>query len=220
MYVQAFMTMDPVTVTPSTDVAEAIRQMKRANCRRLPVLDNGRLVGIVTLHDMYGILPHHVNPAKADLAPGLESGIAVGDVMTRDVITAEPTEPLEEVAERMRRNRVGGIPVVHRGVLVGIITESDIFRVFTQLMGGQYGGVRISLEVQPEPMSLHKLLEFAGVYAIRIISLSMFRSEAGDRILVTMRVAGEDIERFLNSLWNAGYRVTGVLHGGRDAPGR
>jgi len=158
-----------------------------------------------------------VNPAKEELPVALHTGIAVGQVMTREVITAEPTEPLEDVAERMRRNGVGGIPVVHRDRLVGIITESDIFGAFTQLMGAGFGGIRITLDTQPGPASLRKVLGSADVYAIRIISLAMCRNQAGDRLLLTMRISGADVERFVSSLWNAGYRVTGVLrHGGTE----
>ncbi len=210
MYVQMHMTGDPVTIPSDCDIAEAVRIMKKHDFRRLPVVDAGKLTGLVTLHGLYRALPENINPARGDLPETLLCGTLVREVMSDEVITAEPTEPLEEAAERMRRHKIGGMPVVRRGEVVGVITESDIFRAFMQLMGAGLGGIRISFDVSPQPATLHKVLQTAGVYGVKVNSLTMCRTVAHDRVTFTMRIEGQDVNRFVASLWKSGYRVVGV----------
>ena len=211
MYVQTYMTPDLVTIPSYQDAAEALRVMRRHGIRRLPVLDQGKLVGIVTLHGLYRVLPENVNPAKAALPPTFRTGSAVGEIMDREVITAKASEPLEDVAQRMREHKISGVPVVRRGEVVGIITESDIFRVFAQVMGAGLGGVRIAFDLKYDPTCLGDILQSAKVYGITVNSLAMCRSLTGERVTVTMRIDGQDVERFVRSLWNSGYRVVGVI---------
>jgi len=213
MFVQTYMTPDPVTVAPESDVVEALRTMERRGIRRLPVIEGGRLVGMVSRGELYRALPRDINPTKRDLPDNLRAGTPVSEIMSRDVVTAAPSEPLEEAAERMRRHGVGGMPVVQRGRVVGMITESDIFRAFMQVMGAGLGGIRVTFDMPPGPPAVQKVLQCANIYGIRVNSLAMCRSGAEDRMTFTLRIEGPDVERFIRALWQAGYRVMGVRRG-------
>lgn len=128
--VRDWMTRDLVTVTPDTPAIEAGRLMSENGVRRLPVVADGALLGIVTLGDIRG--------ARAATASGLDlwelnyrlTQLPVSEIMSSDVLTARPDETVGEAAARMMDNKIGGLPVVDaRGNLCGILTESDIFRL-------------------------------------------------------------------------------------------
>jgi CBS domain-containing protein len=123
MLVATRMSCPVVTVRPDDDFQRALSLMQEKRLRRLPVVDGvGRLVGIVAERDlMLAALQY------------LQSRVDVAEFMTRDLVTSTPTMDLREAAKLMLANRVGGLPVVEDGKLVGIITESDIFRRFVEL---------------------------------------------------------------------------------------
>jgi acetoin utilization protein AcuB len=130
LLVEDWMTPDPITIDSGVTLPEAHRIMKENHIRRLPVVDDGRLVGIVTWGD--------IREASASDCTSLDmfelfyllETLPVRQFMTRDPITVTPITPLARAAQLMLEHKIGGLPVVdHRGRLVGIITESDIFRV-------------------------------------------------------------------------------------------
>jgi acetoin utilization protein AcuB len=130
--VRDWMTRDPITITCGTTLPEAHRLMMDHSIRRLPVVDDGQLVGIVTLGD--------IREAEASDATSLSifelhyllARLSVSDFMTRDLITVTPTTSMERAAQIMLEHKIGGLPVVERGKLVGIITGSDIFRMLVK----------------------------------------------------------------------------------------
>lgn len=212
MYVQMWMSSDVITASPQQDVAEALAVMKRRRVRRLPVVEKGALVGIVTLHHLYRVLPRDVNPTREDSAPTGPTGIPIGEIMERDVVTTTPFEPLEDVAEIMRKRKIGGVPILQHGKLVGIITESNIFEAFAQALGAGRGGVRITFDLETDPKALGKIARMMTTFAIELISLAMYCVPSKKREVFTMRVQGRDVERFIKGLWQKGYRVVGVKH--------
>jgi CBS domain-containing protein len=122
--VQDWMTPNPYTIVPLTTLSEAYNLMKKRSFRRLPVVFEGRLLGIVSLGDLREAMAPH---------PGGDTGsnamVTVEQIMTRDVVTIAPQETLRAAAERMLQRKIGCLPVVSEGKLVGIISESNIFRV-------------------------------------------------------------------------------------------
>lgn len=117
--VRHWMSPSPVTVSPGTRVADVDRLLKERQIRRVPVVDDGALAGIVSLGDLREAREQH------ESAP-------VEQIMTREVITVRPDDTLRVAAQRMLEHKIGGLPVLDKGELVGIITESDIFRVLVQ----------------------------------------------------------------------------------------
>lgn len=126
--VQDFMTEMPVVITPSTSLVEAYNLMFDHEIRRLPVISDGELVGIVTLSDILQATPGYFD--DADMETRLEMAArTVRDIMTYDPVTVAPEDTIQEAAERLLEYQISGLPVVQDGHVVGIITESDIFRL-------------------------------------------------------------------------------------------
>ncbi len=127
--IKDWMTPDPITICPETTLPEANRLMKECGIRRLPVVDNGRLVGIITLGDVREASPSNATSLSIYELNYLISRLTVGTVMTQDPITITPDTTIEAAARLMLEHKIGGLPVVDGTRVVGIITESDIFRL-------------------------------------------------------------------------------------------
>ena len=127
--VRDWMSSDPVTIDPQTTLPEANRLMKECGIRRLPVVDNGRLVGIVTLGDIREASPSNATSLSIYELNYLIARLTVGHIMTREPITIAPDSSIEAAARLMLEHKVSSLPVVDGNKVVGIITESDIFRL-------------------------------------------------------------------------------------------
>lgn len=146
MLVRDRMTLNPVTTTPEVSVTDALRLMSEKKIRRLPVLDDqGHLVGIVSDRDLLLASPSPATSLAIWEIHELLAKLTVGKMMTREVITVPEDTPLEEAARIMADSRIGGLPVMRGSDLVGIISESDLFKVLLQLLGGRRPGVRITV---------------------------------------------------------------------------
>lgn len=125
-----WMTPNPITITPDTTLPEAHRIMKERNIRRLPVMENDRLVGIVTLGDVRGAEPSGATSLSIWEINYLVSRLRIAEIMTPDPVVINADSPVSRAAHLMLKYRVSGLPVVdYDGHLIGIITESDIFRM-------------------------------------------------------------------------------------------
>ncbi len=130
--VRDWMTANPISIDPKTTLPEANKLMKECHIRRLPVVDHGKLVGIVTLGDVREAQPSDATSLSIFELNYLLAKLTIEKIMTRDPITIAPGATIREAAQVMLDRKIGGLPVVEEGKLVGIITESDIFRVLVQ----------------------------------------------------------------------------------------
>jgi CBS domain-containing protein len=130
--VRDWMTPNPITIQPKTTLPEAHRLMSESHIRRLPVVQNGRLVGIVTLGDVREASPSDATSLSIYEMHYLLAKLTVESIMTREPLTISPQASIRQAAQLMLEHKIGGIPVVEGERLVGIITESDIFRVLAQ----------------------------------------------------------------------------------------
>lgn len=146
MQVTYRMTKNPMTVTPDTPVPEAREKMKKEKIHRLPVVDkNNKILGIITEKDILYASPSKATTLDVYEISNLMSKLKVQSVMTKEVISADSDTPLEDAARIMADNDIGGLPIVDNGLLVGIITESDLFHVFIELFGAREKGWRMTL---------------------------------------------------------------------------
>jgi acetoin utilization protein AcuB len=146
MLVKKRMTPNPITVSPDISIAEAMTWMNREKVRRFPVVDKkGKLIGIVTRDDLLYASPSSVTSLNVWEVNYLLSQVKVRDVMTKDVITIDEDCPIEEAARILADNKIGGLPVMRGDLVVGIITESDLFKVFLELFGAREKGIRLTL---------------------------------------------------------------------------
>jgi len=128
--VRDWMSCKVITVTPETTLPAVEQLMVSKTIRRVPVVDNGRLVGIVTYGDIRNARPSAVSSLNIWELNYLITRIKMSEIMTRDPITVSPETTIGEAAQKMLANMISGLPVLDsQGHLVGIITESDIFRL-------------------------------------------------------------------------------------------
>jgi acetoin utilization protein AcuB len=193
MLVGERMTSDPVVIHDNTPIDEAMKIMRDNKVRRLPVLNNkGTLVGIVSERDLLFASPSPATSLSIYELHYLMSRITVADVMTTEVITVAEDTPLEEAARIMVDNKIGGLPVVSNRELVGIITETDLFKIFLELLGAREMGVRLTMLVPDEKGMLAKITgEITGLGG-NIVSLSTFLGEDPTNALLTIKV--QDVE--------------------------
>jgi len=131
-FVADWMTPNPITVVPKTTLPDAHKLMKESKIRRLPVVDHGQLVGIVTLGDVREAQPSNATTLSIYELNYLLSKLTVDRIMTREPLTIAPGDTIRQAAQVMLEHKIGGLPVMDGDRLVGIITESDIFRVLAQ----------------------------------------------------------------------------------------
>jgi acetoin utilization protein AcuB len=190
MLVNERMSKRPITVTEDSPVDEALKLMRDKRVRRLPVLDKkGELVGIVSEKDLLYVSPSPATSLSIFEIHYLLSQLEVGEIMTRDVITVSEYTPLEEAARIMDDNKIGGLPVTRDGKLVGIITESDLFRTFVEILGARDQGVRLSMLVSDQPGILADITRAIADMGGNIVSLGTFLGEDPTNRLVTVKVA-------------------------------
>lgn len=184
-----------IALHPDTPLADALALMKHEHIRRAPVIKDGRLVGIVSEKDLLHASPSEATSLSIWELHYLLSKLTIDHVMTRQVLTVSEDTPLEEAARIMADNKVGGLPVLRDGHVIGIITETDLFKVFLELMGARAAGVRITALVTDEPGQLAKLTQAIADIGGNIISLGTFAGEDPANFLLTCKVAGPSPEQ-------------------------
>ena len=162
MFVYKHMTAPPVTVPPRTDVAAASEIMRQHHFRRLPVVDNGRLVGIVTDRDLREVSASPATSLSIFELNYLLSKMQIKDLMRTRVVTIAAAAAIEEAALLMYEHKIGGLVVVDAAQqVVGVITESDVFKAFVNIMGLPQGKTRLTLTFEDR---IGALCDISGVF--------------------------------------------------------
>lgn len=193
------MTADPIVVPPSATVDEATSLMRRGRFRHLPVVSDGVLVGVVSERDLHA--GDHVVPDELHL------GRPVRSMMTPDVITIGPDDPVEQAARLMLENKAGCLPVIEDARLVGIITEADIFRAFVQVLGVMEPGTRIQIRCADLGCALDQIATVAREQRVRVISVVSDPATAGRSAGLVVRFGTMMIAPLVAALRAAGLEV-------------
>ena len=203
MFVKLWMSKDPIVITLEQTLAEADTMMHQHGIRRLPVVDaEGSLVGMITREDIMRAMP------IASDDPGMAGQIPVEGFMTASPITAGPMDPLEAVALLMRKNQIGGLPVVDQdGRLIGILAESDICRALMDILGAEEGGARIELQIGKTTRELYETFEIFKDFDMTVRSMAIYPDFSENHQLLTLRVQGEELDKMLDALWKSGCKI-------------
>jgi acetoin utilization protein AcuB len=201
MLVHERMGKHPLTVKPDAPVDATLKRMKEERIRRFPVVgDEGALVGIVSQTDLLHAAPSPSTSLSVYEMHYLYSRIEVSQVMTEDVITVEHDEPIEEAARLMIDHRIGGLPVMREGELVGIITETDIFKAFMEMLGARDQGVRLTVLCPDRRGELAALANAVAELGGDIISVGTFWGEDARSSLITIKVANVDKDEIVEKI--------------------
>lgn len=209
MYVKNRMTKNPITIAANAPITDAVALMKEKNLRRVPVVDGERIVGVLTQGDIQTVSPTKATSLSIFEINYLLSKLTVKDAMTKTPITIESDSLLEEAAVIMRQKRIGTLPVTEKGKLVGIITESDIFDAFIDLLGFKDVGSRITVEVQDVPGVMAHIAEIYKSFNVNISHIAVYRENGtSDIVIRSEAVETADLEKMLIE---NGYKIKHVL---------
>ncbi len=209
MYVKDIMTTNVVTVPSSTSIADARRIMKAHKCRRLPVVDKGKLVGIVTENRL-----EQVSPSKATSLTVWEIGYllektTVKEIMEKHVITVEPGMTVEEGLAIAQSNRVGAVVVVAEGRVEGIITTNDFFyKIANKILGIGEPGVRVEVIDGGEGLALEEIISAVNKHNLRIVTLHVIAPPDKEKKDVVAHIETNNTEKLVEELRGKGYSVS------------
>lgn len=208
MLVRDRMSAPAVTIDVKGSIAEARALMRHYEIRRLPVLQKGRLVGIVTQTDLMQAMPSSASTLSTWEVPTLLRKACVKDIMTPDPITIGPEVPIEAAAFIMRGQKIGGLPVVRDGRLLGMITESNLFDAFVELTGLREGGARLVVDLANRADAIAQVAAITYAAGILLTSMATFRGN-GHRLAI-LRVDTSDPLELAQELGERGFPVLEV----------
>ncbi len=199
-----------ITVSPDLPILEALDLMRREHIRRTPVVHEGKLVGIVAEKDILHAAPSSATSLSVWELHYLMSKVTVKDVMTKDVLTVDESTPIEEAARLMADSKVGGLPVLRAGKMVGIITETDIFKIFLEMLGAREKGIRATVLVPNRAGEISRLSSAIFDIGGNIIALGTFAGEDPSTYTVTLKVVGPSQDQLRATLEPLVVRLTDI----------
>lgn len=214
MFVEKWLTPNPVTISPEETISAVALEMSRRKLRHFPVCEPARggrrMVGVVAKFDIARGFPNDLNPFSVEVT---EESVPkpVSSVMTKKVITVASDCPIEEAARLLRSHRIGCLPVLQDGQLIGIVTQSDLFEAFISLTAAKSGGTRIFIESDFDDSPVPAVLDFCRANRVEILSLMSFHeNRLRRRDMSIFRFHGRLPKGFIPAMAAAGYRVVSV----------
>ncbi len=209
MFVKNRMTKNPHIIPSDTTIADAVAIFRETGFKRFPVVDDGKLVGILTKGDIQTVSPTKATSLSIFEVNYFLSKITIKEAMTRNPITIDADCLLEEAAVKMRENKISTLPVLEEGKLAGIITESDIFDAFIDLLGFKDKGSRVTIEVKDVPGGVNEISDIYYSMNVNITHMAIF---AGDGFRdVVVRAPIKDITEIERKLNEKGYKIKHAL---------
>ena len=179
-----------ITVPPDLPVPDALALMTKEKIRHIPVIEKGKLKGIITKNDLLNASPSKATSLSVWEINYLVSKIKVADVMTTKVYTTTEDTPIEEAARVMSDKKISCLPVLRGKDLVGIITETDLFKIFLELLGARQKGVRLTAVIPDKPGELARITQAIYKAGGNLIALGSFAGETAATSLITVKVEG------------------------------
>lgn len=211
MAVKYFMTSKVIYVSPDTTVAHASDKMKAQDLRRLPVIENDRLVGLVTEGTMADATPSKATSLSIYEMNYLLNKTKIRDIMIRDVITVSQDASLEDAIYIMMKHKVGVLPVVDNDQLYGIITDRDIFKAFLEVSGYGEEGLRLNILLNDTIGSLEKVVRVISDANLNIHRTVVANHKSG-KTLVEIQIQGQaDTQALQKALEEQGITVTSIM---------
>ena len=205
MLVRHIMTTEPFTLTMDQTARAALQEMKDRKIRRAPVLKGKEMVGIVSERDLLHILPGTMGQATTD-AGEVDMDFPIKRIMRTDVITLRPNDHLESAARMMLKHRIGGIPVLEEGKLVGIITESDIFKALWKILSFNKGCHIIFEDSHYVCTDLMEYFNLCEILGCEVHGFLRYPRPKGGNMYV-LNVTGGKIDALINEIWAKGSQV-------------
>ncbi len=211
MLVGERMSKPVITARPETPMPDALDLMHKEHIRRLPVVNRrGELVGIVTEADLLKASPSQATSLSIYEVTYLLSKLTIDRLMNKNVVTVSEDTPLEEAARIMADHNFSGLPVMRGKELVGIITETDLFRIFLELLGARRAGIRATVSLADKPGELAGLAKAIQDIGGNIIALGTFMGESPSEGTVTLKVEGVKLEDLKQAIQPLAKRIIDI----------
>jgi len=208
MLVGERMTRNPVTILETASIDDGLHLMREWKIRRLPVLDgSGKMVGIVSDKDLLHAAPSPATSLSVYELHYLLAKLTIKQVMSSPVITVDADTPVEEAACVMADNKIGGLPVLQNRALVGIITETDIFKVLLELLGARTPGVRVTVTVKEAKGVLAQITRILSDLGANIVSVGAYHGLGADESRITFKLTDVEAAVVRKALDQAGVTV-------------
>ncbi len=209
MRIRDVMTRNPITVDQDTLVLDAQKIMKQSNIRRLPVVEKGKLVGIITQHDLLEASPSPATSLSIHELNYLLSKMQVKEIMKKNPITLTPDTPFEEALKIGQQKKIGSFPVLEDGKLVGITTESDVVRFLISALGLNEEGSRITIEGLGGKLGdLQKIISIVDQHKTVILSMISSPRPAKKDWMIVLRLKTAHPDPIVTDFRKAGFNVT------------
>lgn len=210
MAVKDFMTRKVVYVSPDTTVAHTADMMREQGLRRLPVIENDRLVGVVTERTMAEASPSKVTSLSIYEMNYLLNKTKIRDIMARDVVTVSPYASLEDAVYAMMKNQVGILPVVEAGQVFGVITEKDVFKAFLEVSGYGKEGIRVIITADDTVGTLAKIVDTISADNLNIKRTVVATRRSG-KVAIEIQIDGKaDVTDLREKLIKQGIQVDAI----------
>ena len=210
MAVKDFMTRKVVYVSPDTTVAHTADMMREQGLRRLPVIENDRLVGVVTERTMAEASPSKVTSLSIYEMNYLLNKTKIRDIMARDVVTVSPYASLEDAVYAMMKNQVGILPVVEAGQVFGVITEKDVFKAFLEVSGYGEEGIRVIITADDTVGTLAKIVDTISADNLNIKRTVVATRRSG-KVAIEIKIDGKaDVTDLREKLIKQGIQVDAI----------
>ena len=209
MYVRDIMTTNVVTIPSSTSIADAKRIMEAHRFRRLPVVDKGKLVGIVTERRLESVSPSKATSLTIWELSYLLDKTTVKEIMERDVVTASPDMTVEESLALAQGQKVGALVVIEDGRVVGIVTTNDFFyKIVNPILGLGQPGTRIEITGGGECKEMGKIISTINKLGLNVVTCHIIALPEATKKDVVMHVDAEDVSQLVSELEGKGYKVS------------
>lgn len=207
MYVKQFMTSQVFTVSPEDNVADTMTLMREKKINRLPVVQKGKLVGIVTDGDLREVSPSPATTLSIFELNYLVAKTQIREIAVKKVITCSPDTKIEDAAVLMRDHGIGALPVLDQENLVGIITETDILDTFLDIMGFRSPGQRVVIETKDEVGVMVDLSTIIKDYDVNMTSLAVYHIK-NNKVQILVRLSGDRVKEVKDTLLEKGYELS------------
>lgn len=200
MLVEKRMSQPVITVPSDTPIIEAMNLMKREHIHRLPIIENGKLIGMVSDKELMNATPSGATSLSMWELNYLISKLMVKDIMSKEALTVNVDDSIEKAARIMADKRVGGLPVLRDGEVVGIITQTDIFKTFIELMGAREKGVQVTALISDAAGTWAKITQVVADAGGNFIAIGQFARETPHDRWVVFKVSGVPLEKMQSVL--------------------